>query len=253
MGWDNPGGGGGVALPLSHDDPAQISGVSPDDHHPEVHAVDGADHTGTISDAQHGARGPIVGAHGHDDLDTVTADQHHAQIHAIDSANHTGVLVDAQIPASIARDVELHAQLHSIIGADHSGFPGGGSTFLRDDGVFAAPPGGAGVNKGTAVLNFGAFPGSAEAEVDVAGQAGFVAGSEVFVRVKPVATAGHSVDEHLIENLDVKATWKVDGTFTIKGKVVPFYQHYAQRINREAEIYQDHRLFDTFTVGWIWS
>ena len=131
--------GGGVILPLDHDNPAQVTGVSPDDHHLEVHAIDGvdhtgvlvdgqipasiardselhaevhaiggADHTGAITDAQHGARGPIVGAHGHDDLDTVTADQH-------------------------------HAELHSIIGVDHDGFPGGMATFLRADKTFAAP------------------------------------------------------------------------------------------------------------------
>jgi hypothetical protein len=77
-------------------------------HHAQAHAIGGADHSGAITDAQHGARGPIVGAHGHDDLDTVTADQH-------------------------------HAQLHSIIGADQNGFPGGTSTFLRADKTFAAP------------------------------------------------------------------------------------------------------------------
>lgn len=76
--------------------------------HAEVHAIGGADHTGSITDAQHGARGPIVGAHGHDDLDTVTADQHHTEV-------------------------------HTIAGADHSGFPGGTSTFLRADATFAAP------------------------------------------------------------------------------------------------------------------
>jgi hypothetical protein len=37
-----------------------------------------------------------------------------------------------------------HARDHSIIGATHTGFPGGGTTFLRDDGTFAAPPGGGG-------------------------------------------------------------------------------------------------------------
>lgn len=37
-----------------------------------------------------------------------------------------------------------HAALHDIDGANHDGFPGGGTTFLRDDGVFAAPPGGGG-------------------------------------------------------------------------------------------------------------
>lgn len=38
----------------SHD--TELTGVSADDHHPQSHALGGADHTGTISDAQHGAR-----------------------------------------------------------------------------------------------------------------------------------------------------------------------------------------------------
>jgi hypothetical protein len=119
MGWDNPGGGGGgPALPLDHDDPAQIINVG--------HAIDSAEHTGVLADAQIPA--------------SIARDTElHAEIHAIDGADHTGVLVDGQIPASIARDTELHAQLHSIIGADHSGFPGGTATFLRADATFAAP------------------------------------------------------------------------------------------------------------------
>jgi len=108
MGWDNPGGGGGVALPLSHDDPAQISGVSPDDHHAQAHALGGADHSGGITAAQHGALGAIVGAHSHIDLAGIGIDDHHA------------------------RD-------HSIIGATHTAFPGGTATFLRADATFAAP------------------------------------------------------------------------------------------------------------------
>lgn len=103
----------------------------PSVHHSQAHAIDGADHTGAISAAQHGtpagdlhpiymldgdaitaaqhgALGPIVGAHGHDDLDTVTPDQHHAEVHsAADPGPHT--------------------------------FPGGTTTFLRADGSFAAP------------------------------------------------------------------------------------------------------------------
>jgi hypothetical protein len=88
--------------------------------HAEVHAIGGADHTGSITDAQHGARGPIVGAHGHDDLDTVTADQHHTEVHsAAEPGPHT--------------------------------FPGGTTTFLRGDGAFAVPPGGGGGASATIV------------------------------------------------------------------------------------------------------
>lgn len=36
-------------------------------------------------------------------------------------------------------DPDSHPQQHDIDGPDHIGFPGGGTTFLRDDGTFAAP------------------------------------------------------------------------------------------------------------------
>lgn len=115
----------------------------PSVHHSQAHAIDGADHTGAITAAQHGtpagdlhpiymldgdaitaaqhgALGPIVGAHGHDDLDTVTADQHHTEVHsAAEPGPHT--------------------------------FPGGTTTFLRGDGAFAVPPGGGGGGSATEV------------------------------------------------------------------------------------------------------
>jgi len=105
---------------------------------------------------------------------------------------------------------------------------------------------------GTAVLNFGAFPGSPGAEVDVAGQAGFVAGSEIEAWVQPVATADHSADEHTIEALEVRGRYKVDGTLTIQGSVRPFPQIkriYKARYGEE----QAHRLYGQWTVAWAWS
>lgn len=52
------------ADPLSHD---SIAGVSANDHHNQAHAIDGADHSGSL---------------GHAALSGVTGDQHHAQLHA---------------------------------------------------------------------------------------------------------------------------------------------------------------------------
>jgi hypothetical protein len=96
---------------------------------------------------------------------------------------------------------------------------GGGTTnFLRADGTWAAPPGGGGggANVGTATVDFGAFPGSSHASVVVTGQAGIVAGSVVQAWVRPVATADHSADEHMLETLRVHASDIVAGTgFTI--------------------------------------
>ena len=93
---------------------------------------------------------------------------------------------------------------------------GGTTTFLRADGTFAAPPGGGGANVGTATVDFGAFPGSSHASVVVTGQASIVAGSVVQAWIRPVATADHSADEHMLETLKVHASSIVAGTgFTV--------------------------------------
>jgi hypothetical protein len=95
---------------------------------------------------------------------------------------------------------------------------GGGTTnFLRADGTFAAPPGGGGgANVGTATVDFGPFPGSSDATVAVTGQASIVAGSVVQAWLRPVATADHSADEHMLETIRVHASSIVPGTgFTI--------------------------------------
>jgi hypothetical protein len=71
---------------------------------------------------------------------------------------------------------------------------------------------------GTADLDFGAFPGVSDASVAVTGQTGIVSGSLVEAWLRPVDTADHTADEHLVENLRVKAGNIVAGTgFTIYG------------------------------------
>jgi hypothetical protein len=96
---------------------------------------------------------------------------------------------------------------------------GGTTTFLRADGTFAPTPGGSGSsNVGTAILDFGAFPGSSHATVAVIGQAAIIAGSVVEAWLRPVATADHSADEHMLETLDIFAADIVAGVgFTIHG------------------------------------
>jgi hypothetical protein len=71
---------------------------------------------------------------------------------------------------------------------------------------------------GVAILDFGAFPGASDASVAVTGQAAIVTGSLMEAWIRPVATADHSVDEHLVETLKVIAHSIVAGTgFTISG------------------------------------
>ena len=78
--------------------------------------------------------------------------------------------------------------------------------------------GGGSANVGTAVVDFGAFPGGTDASAAVTGQAGILAGSTVRAWLVPVDTADHSADEHLIAatQIDVIAGNIVAGTgFTI--------------------------------------
>lgn len=101
---------------------------------------------------------------------------------------------------------------------------------------------------GSTTIDFGSFPGSVEAQVDVTGQSGFVSTSEVEAWVLPVATSDHSVDEHLVESLLVIAVYKTDGTFTIRGFVDAPPAWRTPNIGGE----QRQRLYGQFTVGWAW-
>ncbi len=71
--------------------------------------------------------------------------------------------------------------------------------------------------QGTATLNFGAFPGASDASVAVA-QAAIGTGNLVEAWIWPVATADHTIDEHMVETFQVFAANIVAGVgFTIYG------------------------------------
>ena len=75
---------------------------------------------------------------------------------------------------------------------------------------------GGGANVGTTTVDFGAFPGSTETSVAVTGQASIVSGSVVQAWIRPVDTADHLADEHMIEPIAVFAGNIVAATgFTI--------------------------------------
>jgi hypothetical protein len=80
--------------------------------------------------------------------------------------------------------------------------PGNATTYLRGDGTWATPAGGTGgaaPATGTAIIDFGAAPGSQSASVTVAGQADIVAGSFVRAHIQATdSTATHNADEHLL-------------------------------------------------------
>jgi hypothetical protein len=93
--------------------------------------------------------------------------------------------------------------------------------------------------QGTATLDFGAFPGATDATVAVTGQGSILAGSLAEAWIVPAATADHSIDEHVVEELEVHARDVVAGTgFTIHG---------VSRANG------DTRPYGQFNVGWVWN
>lgn len=110
---------------------------------------------------------------------------------------------------------------------------------------------------GTTTIDFGAFPGATDATVDVTGQAGYVAASEVEAWIQPIATADHSVDEHVLEKIDVTAYYKADGEFTIRGVmrdgVVEVPLGWIAGGNRAGKAGGVARLVGQFTVGWAWN
>lgn len=99
---------------------------------------------------------------------------------------------------------------------------------------------------GTTTLDFGAFPGKSDASVAVAGQAAIVAGSLVEAWVRPAATADHTLDEHLVETLNVVAGNIVAGTgFTI----------YGVNVNQlsEPDGGKGTRIYGLWSVAWVWN
>ena len=71
--------------------------------------------------------------------------------------------------------------------------------------------------QGTALLDFGAFPGASDASIAVA-SAGIAAGSLVEAWLMPADTADHLADEHWVESIKVMAGAVVAGVgFTIYG------------------------------------
>lgn len=103
-------GGSGVS---AHGD---LTGVSADQHHAQLHAAAHAPGQPDSIDGTY-ATDAALAAH----LATENADHglEHADLNLVGANDH-------------------HNQAHAIGGADHSGFPGGTATFLRADGTFGS-------------------------------------------------------------------------------------------------------------------
>jgi len=100
---------------------------------------------------------------------------------------------------------------------------------------------------GTVTLNFGGFPGAADAEVDVTGQSGIASGSVVEAWLLPAVTADHTVDEHVVETIKVVAKDIVAGVgFTIFGFATDAHEQHT------AEATTADNIYGAWNVGWAW-
>ena len=110
---------------------------------------------------------------------------------------------------------------------------------------------------GTTILDFGAFPGQSDASVVVTGQAGIVAGSLVEAWIRPVDTADHSADEHMVETLKVFACEIVPGVgFTIRGfNTDKGFENWLYRTNAKTQPIRKTgtRIWGQWTVAWVWD
>lgn len=104
---------------------------------------------------------------------------------------------------------------------------------------------------GTATLDFGSFPGSADASVAVTGQTSILAGSLVEAWIRPVASSDHTADEHMLEGIRLVAGNIVAGTgFTIYGfEDSPISEGDGRHFRGGNE---GHRLYGQWNVNWAW-
>lgn len=83
--------------------------------------------------------------------------------------------------------------------------------------------------QGHTTVDFGAFPGTAEAQATITGQAGILTSSAVDAWVRCEDSADHSADEHDIEDFNVSPKSIVAGTgfnITARPRVGPAYGVY---------------------------
>jgi hypothetical protein len=107
---------------------------------------------------------------------------------------------------------------------------------------------------GTTTVDFGAFPGKTDALTVVSGQTGFVVTSELEVWIQPVATADHSFEEHMIEQLRPFGVYFADGTFLAwvfhQNSVV---QQPSGLGAQDLKLDMGTRVYGLWTVGWVWN
>lgn len=117
-------------------------------------------------------------------------------------------------------------------------------------------------------VDFGAFPGLSDASIAVTGQATILTSSNIGAWIKPKDTTDHSIDEHIVETLEVYAHTIVAGTgFTVTVKNTSQINEPLERImqNRNkaaatvvvSETAPDiggngTRIYGKWNIGWAW-
>lgn len=121
---------------------------------------------------------------------------------------------------------------------------------------------------GTAIVDFGAFPGGSDANVVVTGQAGILGSSLVEAWLFPAATGDHTADEHLVETIKVVAGGIIAGTgfviyavntsqlnepletagaSTFRSAATTVYGYAAPSVGG-----QGTRIYGKWGVAWVW-
>ena len=97
--------------------------------------------------------------------------------------------------------------------------------------------------QGTAVLDFGGFPGASDANV-VAAAVGMTSTSLAEAWMSPTATADHTSDEHFVETIKLIAGLFVNDIIIIRGV------NSSQLTNPEGPT---PRIWGTWNVNWVWN
>lgn len=107
--------------------------------------------------------------------------------------------------------------------------------------------------QGTAIINFGAFPGASDASVFVP-SAAIGSGSLVEAWLSGnTASADHSIDEHLAETIKIVACDIVAGIgFTIRAFNTNQVSEPFSARSRISTL-QEPRLYGQFNVNWVWN
>jgi hypothetical protein len=111
------------------------------------------------------------------------------------------------------------------------------------------------IGRGTAQVNFGAFPGASDASVSITGQTLIGLSAEVEAWIEPYATIDHTADEHMVETIRAFA----DRSSIVAGTGFTVRAFNTSEINepdpnlalRTAAV--GTRLYGIFTVGYAWK